>query len=61
MKATSATALDERQRGGRSRDWLKLKCVLAQELVIGGYTEAAGSRSDFGALLVGYYEGGRLR
>jgi bifunctional non-homologous end joining protein LigD len=46
---------------GRSRDWLKLKCVLAQELVIGGYTEPAGSRSDFGALLVGYYEGGRLR
>ena len=46
---------------GRSRDWLKLKCVLAQELVIGGYTDPAGSRSDFGALLVGYYQGGRLR
>jgi bifunctional non-homologous end joining protein LigD len=46
---------------GRSRDWLKLKCVSEQELVIGGYTEPGGSRSDFGALLVGYYENERLR
>jgi DNA ligase D-like protein (predicted ligase) len=47
--------------GGRSRDWLKLKCVWEQEFVIGGYTDPSGSRTDFGALLVGYYEGGRLR
>jgi bifunctional non-homologous end joining protein LigD len=46
---------------GRSKDWLKLKCVWEQELVIGGYTEPAGSRSDFGALLVGYHEDGLLR
>jgi bifunctional non-homologous end joining protein LigD len=46
---------------GRSRDWLKLKCVLEQELVIGGYTDPAGTRTDFGALLVGHYEGDRLR
>ena len=46
---------------GRSRDWLKLKCAWGQEFVIGGYTDPAGSRTDFGALLVGYYEQGRLR
>jgi bifunctional non-homologous end joining protein LigD len=46
---------------GRSRDWLKLKCVWEQEFVIGGYTDPAGTRTDFGALLVGYYEDGRLR
>jgi len=46
---------------GRSRDWLKLKCVWEQEFVIGGYTDPSGSRTDFGALLVGYYEEGRLR
>jgi bifunctional non-homologous end joining protein LigD len=46
---------------GRSRDWLKLKCVWEQEFVIGGYTDPAGSRTDFGALFVGYYEDGRLR
>jgi ATP-dependent DNA ligase len=45
---------------GRSKDWLKLKCAWGQELVIGGYTDPAGSRTDFGALLVGYYEDGRL-
>ncbi len=45
---------------GRSKDWLKLKCARGQELVIGGYTEPAGSRTDFGALLVGYYDDGRL-
>ena len=46
---------------GRSKDWLKLKCVWEQELVIGGYTDPAGSRTDFGALLVGYNEDGALR
>ncbi len=46
---------------GRSKDWLKLKCVWEQEFVIGGYTEPTGSRTDFGALLVGYYEDGALR
>jgi len=46
---------------GRSRDWLKLKCVWEQEFVIGGYTDPAGSRTGFGALLIGYYEDGRLR
>jgi bifunctional non-homologous end joining protein LigD len=46
---------------GRSRDWLKLKCAWEQELVIGGYTDPRGSRVEFGALLVGYYEHDRLR
>ena len=32
---------------GRSRDWLKLKCVCEQEFVIGGYTDPAGTRTDF--------------
>jgi bifunctional non-homologous end joining protein LigD len=46
---------------GRSRDWLKLKCSAEQELVIGGFTPPKGSRTDLGALLLGYYEGDRLR
>jgi bifunctional non-homologous end joining protein LigD len=46
---------------GRSRDWLKLKCSHEQELVIGGFTAPRGSRTEFGALLVGYYEDGGLR
>jgi bifunctional non-homologous end joining protein LigD len=46
---------------GRSRDWLKFKCSAEQELVIGGYTAPRGSRTDLGALLLGYYDGGDLR
>jgi bifunctional non-homologous end joining protein LigD len=46
---------------GRSKDWLKLKCAWEQEFVIGGFTDPAGSRTDFGALLVGYNEDGQLR
>jgi ATP-dependent DNA ligase len=41
----------------RSKDWLKFKCEMGQELVIGGYTAPKGSRTDLGALLVGYYDG----
>jgi bifunctional non-homologous end joining protein LigD len=46
---------------GRSRDWLKFKCSAEQELVVGGYTAPKGSRTDLGALLLGYYAGGELR
>jgi bifunctional non-homologous end joining protein LigD len=45
----------------RSRDWLKFKCEHGQELVVGGYTEPRGSRVEFGALLLGYYDDGELQ
>jgi bifunctional non-homologous end joining protein LigD len=45
----------------RSRDWLKLKCAHGQELVVGGWTAPRGSRQHLGALLVGYYDHGKLR
>ena len=48
--------------GGRARSWIKLKCRPRQDFVIGGYTAPKGSRSGFGALLVGTYDTqGRLR
>jgi DNA ligase D-like protein (predicted ligase) len=46
---------------GRSRDWLKFKCVNEQEFVVVGWTDPQGARSGIGALLVGYHEGGALR
>jgi bifunctional non-homologous end joining protein LigD len=46
---------------GRSRDWLKFKCWQEQEFVIGGFTDPKGGRVGLGALLLGYYEGGKLR
>jgi bifunctional non-homologous end joining protein LigD len=44
----------------RTRDWLKFKCKKEQEFIVGGYTEPHGSRVGFGALVLGYYGGGRL-
>jgi DNA ligase D-like protein (predicted ligase) len=44
----------------RTRDWLKFKCAHEQEFVIGGYTDPQGKRIGFGALLVGYYQRGKL-
>jgi bifunctional non-homologous end joining protein LigD len=61
LEGVIAKRVDSPYRGGRSRDWLKLKCHAEQELVIGGFTAPKGSRTEFGALLVGYYEDGRLR
>src|SRR5262249_8972300 len=40
--------------GARSL-WLKSKCLNREEFVVAGWTEPAGSRSHFGALLLGYY------
>jgi bifunctional non-homologous end joining protein LigD len=40
----------------RSNDWIKLKCRLRQEFVIVGYTKPQGSRSGFGAILLGVHK-----
>lgn len=48
------------QPGGRSGAWVKFKWANEQEFVIGGYTPPKGSRSHFGAILVGFYEGKKL-
>jgi len=40
----------------RSPHWLKMKCEMAQELVVGGFTDPQGQRVGLGALLVGYFE-----
>jgi DNA ligase D-like protein (predicted ligase) len=56
-----AKRAESRYVGTRSAEWLKIKCVLQQEFVIGGYTAPQGSREHLGALLVGYYDGKVLR
>ena len=45
--------LESPYASGRSDTWIKLKCRSGQEFLIGGYTEPAGQRQGFGALLVG--------
>jgi bifunctional non-homologous end joining protein LigD len=49
------------QPGHRSSSWRKVKVRGESEFVIGGYTPPQGSRADFGALLVGLFDGPRLR
>ncbi len=49
------------QPGVRSPDWLKVKVRHESEFVIGGWTPPTGARSDFGALLIGLFDGARLR
>jgi ATP-dependent DNA ligase len=49
------------EAGKRSGTWVKIKLHLEQEFVIGGYTDPEGGRKHFGALLVGLYEGKRLK
>jgi bifunctional non-homologous end joining protein LigD len=44
------------QPGRRSPDWLKVKALLEQEFVIGGFTAPRRSRSGLGSLVVGLYE-----
>jgi bifunctional non-homologous end joining protein LigD len=51
---------DAPYRSGRSKDWLKSRCVLSQEFVVIGYTPSTASRRSVGALVLGYYERDRL-
>jgi bifunctional non-homologous end joining protein LigD len=55
-----AKRADSRYTGGRSPQWIKIKCHLRQEFVIGGFTAPQGSRGRFGALHVGVYDGDAL-
>jgi len=47
-------------RSGRTDDWLKSKCVARQELVVLGYSPSTVAAGSVGALLLGYYDGGKL-
>jgi bifunctional non-homologous end joining protein LigD len=52
--------LDAPYRSGRSESFIKIKCSNAQELVIGGYSPSTALPRAIGALVVGYYDDGRL-
>jgi bifunctional non-homologous end joining protein LigD len=59
LEGVVAKRLDSRYAPGRRNgSWLKIKHSQRQELVIGGWTEGKGSRSErIGALHVGVYDG----
>ncbi len=52
---------DSAYQSRRARTWVKIKCMRSQEFVVCGYSDPAGSRKFFGALLLGYHDpDGRL-
>jgi len=53
--------IDSLYWGGRSQSWVKIKASKTLDAVIGGWTAPRGSRSHFGSLLLGLYEGKALR
>ena len=55
-----AKRLDSPYEQKRSKHWLKMKCELAQDFVVGGFTDPQGGRVGLGALLVGFYDGDDL-
>lgn len=42
----------------RSKEWLKMKCELSQDFIVGGFTDPQGKRVGLGALLVGHHKDG---
>ena len=51
-----AKRLDSMYEHRRSRQWLKMKCELSEEFVVGGFTDPQGKRVGLGALLVGQFK-----
>ena len=51
---------DAPYRSGRTKDWLKSKCVFSQEFVVVGYTPSTTARLRVGSLVLGFYEKDKL-
>jgi bifunctional non-homologous end joining protein LigD len=49
------------EAGKRSKAWLKVKAIDSADFVVGGYTTGKGSRAPLGALLLGHWQGRKLR
>jgi bifunctional non-homologous end joining protein LigD len=52
---------DAAYHSGRGRDWIKTKCSDRQELVVAGFAPSRADAHAVGALVLGYYDGGKLR
>jgi bifunctional non-homologous end joining protein LigD len=52
---------DAPYHSGRGRDWIKTKCSDRQELVVVGVVPSTADARAVGALVLGFYENGKLR
>jgi bifunctional non-homologous end joining protein LigD len=56
LEGVIAKRLNAPYRSARTEAWLKVKCQLRQEFVIGGFTMRSGSAQEIGSLLLGVYD-----
>ena len=61
LEGIVAKRIDSRYVSERSSNWLKLKTSHTLDAVIGGWTAARGAGLPFGSLLLGLYDGKKLR
>ena len=55
-----AKRIDAAYRGGRARNWVKVKCTLRQEFVIAGWTPSTARARPFASLILAQWEDGKL-
>jgi bifunctional non-homologous end joining protein LigD len=60
LEGIMSKRIDAPYRSGRGKSWLKIKCVHAQEFVIGGYAKSDVPGKPFSSLLLGTYGAGKL-
>jgi bifunctional non-homologous end joining protein LigD len=51
---------DAPYRSGRTKDWLKSKCLLSQEFIVVGYVPSTAARRLVGSLVLGFYQAKEL-
>ena len=56
LEGVIAKRLNAPYRSARTDAWLKVKCQLRQEFVIGGFTVRSGAAREIGSLLLGVYD-----
>jgi len=61
LEGMVAKRIDSRYVSERSVHWLKLKTSKTLDAVVGGWTAARGAGLPFGSLLLGLYDGKKLR
>lgn len=59
LEGIIAKRIDSKYLGRRTNDWLKIKCYLRQEFVIGGYSTSSKNEL-ISALFLGYYDDKKL-
>jgi bifunctional non-homologous end joining protein LigD len=60
LEGVISKRIDSKYESGRSNSWVKAKCRLENEFVIGGFTDPGGTRLGFGALLLGFFDRGKF-